>query len=151
MSRKTNGVIAPITIADALNKTLETPSLDPILLSIANEFLGGNSITEIAEKFEISSDRVTQIVEKKEVKSYIDNVYLTQGYLNRIKRINIINNVIEQKLTEAVETGQYSKKDLLDWLKHFHEVETSVRPKDKGPTVAVQVNNYDSLMREVLD
>ena len=94
---------------------------------------------------------MTQIVEKKEVKSYIDNVYLTQGYLNRIKRINIINNVIEQKLTEAVETGQYSKKDLLDWLKHLHEVETSVRPKDKGPTVAVQVNNYDSLMREVLD
>ena len=93
MTTKINGALAPTTIADALNKTLETPSLDPILLSIANEFLGGNSITEIAEKFEISSDRVTQIVEKKEVKSYIDNVYLTQGYLNRIKRINIINNV----------------------------------------------------------
>ena len=102
-------------------------------------------------KFEISTDRVTQIVEKKEVKNYIDNVYLTQGYLNRIKRINIINSVIEQKLTEAVETGQYSKKDLLDWMKHLHEVETAARPKDKGPTVAVQVNNYDSLMKEVLD
>ncbi len=151
MSGKTNGTLAPTTIADALNKTLETPSLDPILLSVANEFLGGTGVTEIAEKFDISTDRVTQIVEKKEVKSYIDNVYLTQGYLNRIKRINIINSVIEQKLTEAVETGQYSKKDLLDWMKHLHEVETAARPKDKGPTVAVQVNNYDSLMKEVLD
>ena len=151
MSGKTNGALAPTTIADALNKTLETPSLDPILLSVANEFLGGTDVTEIADKFEISTDRVTQIVEKKEVKNYIDNVYLTQGYLNRIKRINIINSVIEQKLTEAVETGQYSKKDLLDWMKHLHEVETAARPKDKGPTVAVQVNNYDSLMREVLD
>ena len=130
---------------------METPSLDPILLSVANEFLGGTDVTEIADKFEISTDRVTQIVEKKEVKNYIDNVYLTQGYLNRIKRINIINSVIEQKLTEAVETGQYSKKDLLDWMKHLHEVETAARPKDKGPTVAVQVNNYDSLMKEVLD
>ena len=36
-------------------------------------------------------------------------------------------------------------------MKHLHEVETSARPKDKGPTVAVQVNNYDSLMKEVLD
>ena len=151
MTTKTNGALAPITIADALNKTLETPSLDPVLLSVANEFLGGNDISDIAQKFDISPDRVTQIGEKKEVKSYIDNVYLTQGYLNRIKRINIINNVIEQKLTEAMETGQYSKKDLLDWVKHLHEVETSTRPKDKGPTVAVQVNNYDSLMKEVLD
>ncbi len=151
MSGKTNGVVAPITIADALNKTLETPSLDPILLSVANEFLGGTSIPDIATNFSISADRVTQIIEKKEVKNYVDNVYLTQGYLNRIKRINIINNVIEQKLEEALETGQYSKKDLLDWMKHLHEVETAARPKDKGPTVAVQVNNYDSLMREVLD
>lgn len=76
---------------------------------------------------------------------------MTQGYLNRIKRINIINSVIEQKLEEAMETGQYTKKDLLDWMKHLHDVETSVRPKDKTPTVAVQVNNYDSLMKEVLD
>ena len=103
MTTKTNGALAPITIGDALNKTLETPSLDPVLLSVANEFLGGNDISDIAQKFDISPDRVTQIVEKKEVKSYIDNVYLTQGYLNRIKRINIINNVIEQKLAEYFE------------------------------------------------
>jgi predicted DNA-binding protein YlxM (UPF0122 family) len=151
MIEKRNGSLAPTTIADALNKTLETPSLDPILLSIANKFLEGESINEIASSFSISSDRVTQIIEKKEVKSYVDNVYLTQGYLNRIKRINIINSVIEQKLEEAMETGQYTKKDLLDWMKHLHDVETSVRPKDKTPTVAVQVNNYDSLMKEVLD
>ena len=151
MSGKINGVVAPTTIADALNKTLESPSLDPVLLSVANEFLSGTSIPDIATNFSISADRVTQIIEKKEVKNYVDNVYLTQGYLNRIKRINIINNVIEQKLEEALETGQYSKKDLLDWMKHLHEVETAARPKDKGPTVAVQVNNYDSLMREVLD
>ena len=54
MSGKTNGVVAPITIADALNKTLETPSLDPILLSVANEFLGGTSIPDIATNFSIS-------------------------------------------------------------------------------------------------
>ena len=76
MTTKTNGALAPITIADALNKTLETPSLDPILLSVANEFLGGTDISEIAGKFDISTDRVTQIVEKKEVKSYIDNTIL---------------------------------------------------------------------------
>ena len=46
MSGKTNGALAPTTIADALNKTLETPSLDPILLSVANEFLGGTDVTD---------------------------------------------------------------------------------------------------------
>jgi len=66
MSEKINGELAPTTIADALNKTLETPSLDPILLSVANEFLQGESISDIANQFSISTDRVTQIIEKKE-------------------------------------------------------------------------------------
>ena len=90
-------------------------------------------------------------VEKKEVKNYIDSVFATQGYLNRIKRINLINSVIDQKIQEAVETGIYSKKDLLDWMKHLQEVETSLKPKTQGPQVAVQINNYDKLMKDLME
>ena len=83
---------------------------------------------------------------KEEVKSYIDNVFVTQGYLNRVKRLALINSVIDQKMQDAMETGVFSKKDLLDWLKHLHEVEAAVHKKEK-PTVAVQVNNnYESLI-----
>jgi DNA-binding MarR family transcriptional regulator len=139
------------TSVDALNRSLEAPPLDPVVLALANDYLSGQGVNEIADEYGISEDRVTAVIEKKEVKNYIDSVFATQGYLNRIKRINLINSVIDQKIQEAVETGIYSKKDLLDWMKHLQEVETSLKPKTQGPQVAVQINNYDKLMRDLME
>ena len=140
------------TTVDALNKTLEAPALDPVVLALANDYLSGKGVEEIADEYGISEDRVTAVIEMKEVKNYIDSVFATQGYLNRIKRINLINQVIDQKIQEAVETGIYSKKDLLDWMKHLQEVETSLKPKQaQGPQVAVQINNYDKLMKDLME
>src|SRR6056300_2057970 len=134
---KSNNAVT--TTVDALNRSLEAPPLDPVMLALANDYLSGKSIDELAEEYGISEDRVTSVIEKKEVKHYIDSVFATQGYLNRIKRINLINQVIDQKIQEAVETGIYSKKDLLDWMKHLQEVETSLKPKAaQGPQVAIQ-------------
>ena len=139
------------TTVDALNKTLEAPALDPVVLALANDYLSGKGVEEIASEYGITEDRVTAVIEKKEVKNYIDSVFATQGYLNRIKRINLINQVIDQKIQEAVETGIYSKKDLLDWMKHLQEVEPSLKPKAaQGPQVAVQINNYDKLMKDLM-
>ena len=133
------------TSVEALNKTLEAPALDPVVLALANDYLSGKGVNEIADEYGISEDRVTSVIEKKEVKNYI-------GYLNRIKRINLINSVIDQKIQEAVETGIYSKKDLLDWMKHLQEVETSLKPKaSQGLQVAVQINNYDKLMKDLME
>ena len=139
------------TSVDALNRTLEAPALDPVVLALANDYLSGKGVGEIAEEYGIAEDRVTAVIEKKEVKNYIDSVFATQGYLNRIKRINLINQVIDQKIQEAVETGIYSKKDLLDWMKHLQEVETALKPKQSGPAVAVQINNYDKLMKDLME
>ena len=144
-------IIQPTTTVEALNKTLETPPLDPVVLAIANDYLAGHDITKLSEEYGITEDRVTSVIEKKEVKSYIDSVFATQGYLNRIKRINLINRVIDQKIEEAMETGIYSKKDLLDWMKHLQEVETGLKPKNNGPAVAIQVNNYDKLMKDLMN
>ena len=146
-----SNVTSPTTTIEALNRTLEAPPLDPVILALANDYLSGKGVSEIAEEYGITEDRVTSVLEKREVKSYVDSVFATQGYLNRIKRINLINAVIDSKLTEAMETGIYSKKDLLDWMKHLQEVETATKPKERGPQVAVQINNYDKLMKDLLD
>ena len=145
------GNTAVTTSVDALNRSLEAPPLDPVVLALANDYLSGKGVNEIADEYGISEDRVTAVIEKKEVKNYIDSVFATQGYLNRIKRINLINQVIDQKIQEAVETGIYSKKDLLDWMKHLQEVEKDLKPKTQGPAVAVQINNYDKLMRDLME
>lgn len=144
-------ITSPSTTVEALNRTLDAPPLDPVILAIANDYLSGKSIDTIADEYGISTDRVTSVVEKREVKAYVDNVMATQGYLNRVRRIALINNVIDQKVQEAVETGIYSKKDLLDWMKHLAEVEATLKPVAKGPAVAIQVNNYDRLMKDLLE
>jgi hypothetical protein len=145
-----NDIISPSTTVEALNRTLEAPALDPVILAIANDYLSGKDVEAISEEYGISRDRVISVVEKREVKAYIDGVYATQGYLNRGKRIDIINRVIDNKLEEALETGIFSKKDLLDWMKHLNELENSIKPVEKGPKVAVQVNNYSKLMEDLL-
>ena len=125
------GNTAVTTSVDALNRSLEAPPLDPVVLALANDYLSGKGVNEIADEYGISEDRVTAVIEKKEVKNYIDSVFATQGYLNRIKRINLINQVIDQKIQEAVETD--------------------LKPKTQGPAVAVQINNYDKLMRDLME
>jgi hypothetical protein len=144
-------ILAPAHDVDALNKTLETPKLDPVLLSIANDYLAGIDVEDIAREYGLSQDRITAVIEKPEVRQYIDNVYVTQGYLNRVRRMKLINQVIEQKIEDAMESGVWSKRDLLDWLKHLNELEDSAKPKQKGPQVAIQVNNYDRLMKDLMD
>ena len=145
-------IFSPTTTIEALNKTLDSPALDPVLLAIANDYLAGGDIDLIAHEYGISSDRVIAVIEKREVKAYIDGVYATQGYLNRFKRAGIINKVIDQKLEDALESGEFSKKDLLDWIKHAHDMEESSKPKQAaGPTTAIQINNYDKLMKDLLE
>jgi len=140
----------PVTYSQQLNDALAPPALDPAMLTVANDYLAGQSIDEIAKNHLLTMDQVTSIIENKDVKSYIDNVYLSQGYLNRAKRLAVINKVIDEKLQEAFESGVYTKKDLLDWMKLLNDMETQARPKrDVG--VAVQINNnYDSLMKDLL-
>ena len=111
----------------------------------------GKSLSAIADSFSISEDRVAQVLDRREVKQYVDQVYLSQGFLNRFKRIQLINQVIEQKIQEVALGESYSKKDLLEWLRLLQDMDKAARPQQKGPTVAVQVNNYDSLMRDLME
>jgi hypothetical protein len=142
----------PVTYSDNLNAALEGPELDPQHLVIANEMLSGKSITQISELTGLSCDQVTAVAERGEIKRYVDAVYMSQGYLNRVRRMNVINQVIDEKLREAAETGVFSKRDLLDWLKLLNDMDRDARPK--APTTAVQVNNqtnnYSSLMQDLL-
>ena len=140
----------PISYSDHLNSSLEAPQLDPTILRIANDYLSGSSVEKLSEEHALGQDQIIDILEKREVKSYVDSVFLTQGYLNRVKRLQIINKVIDEKLLEGFESGVYTKKDLLDWLKLLNDMENTSKPK-KEVGVAVQINNnYDSLMKDLL-
>ena len=147
----TQEVLAPKHDVDALNKSLETPKLDPVLLAIANDYLAGEGVDKISKEYGVSQDRVAAVLDKDDVRKYIDNVYVTQGYLNRVRRMKLVNQVIEQKVQDALESGVWSKRDLLDWMKHLNELEETAKPKKASPQVAVQINNYDKLMKDLFN
>ena len=145
-----------ITETENLNNSLAAPSLDPQFLLVANEYLAGKSYDQISETTKLSVDNIVAICNKNEVKSYINSVYLSQGYLHRMKRLSLISRVIEDKVEEALETGVYSKKDLLEWLKLLNDMENSaIKSQESGPKTAIQVNknttnNYSQLMKDLL-
>ena len=147
----TQEVLAPKHDVDALNKSLETPKLDPVLLAIANDYLAGEGVDKISKEYGVTQDRVAAVLDKDDVRKYIDNVYVTQGYLNRVRRMALVNQVIEQKVQDALESGVWSKRDLLDWMKHLNELEETAKPKKASPQVAVQINNYDKLMKDLFN
>ena len=139
------------TYLGSINSQLDTPQVDPLFLGIANKFLAGETVSAIATEYRLPDDRVTSILEKREVKSYIDGVYTSQGYMNRMKRLELINRVVEAKVQEAILTDEFSKKDLLDWMKLLNDMEAQAKPKASGPAIAVQVNNYDRLMKDLIN
>ena len=147
----TQEILAPKHEVDALNKSLETPKLDPVLLAIANDSLAGADVDKISKEYGVSQDRIAAVLDKDDVKKYIDNVYVTQGYLNRVRRMKLVNQVIEQKVQDALESGVWSKRDLLDWMKHLNDLEEVAKPKKAAPQVAIQVNHYDKLMKDLFN
>lgn len=55
----------PTTTVQALNKTLEAPPLDPVVLAIANDYLAGKSVEEMSNEYAVSQDRITSVIEQK--------------------------------------------------------------------------------------
>ena len=63
-----------------------------------------------------------EILAKREVKGYIDQVYLDTGYRNRFKLATALDDLIDRKMEEAEESEIYSNKDLADLLQMAHKM-----------------------------
>ena len=58
----------------------EYVQISPEALEVANCYLQCQDVREVAESLEVGVDVVTQILAKREVKAYIDHVYLDVGF-----------------------------------------------------------------------
>ena len=71
---------------------------------------------------QVAEDKVVELLNKREVKKYIDTVYLDMGYRNKNNIATVLDEMIQSKLEEAQETGVYSNKDLADLLQMAHRM-----------------------------
>jgi len=142
----------------------ELTVISPEGLEIANSYLMYGNIKAVAQDLSIPENKVAEYLNKREVKSYIDTVYLDTGYRNRNNIASLLDDIIATKLQEAEESGMYTKKDLVDLLTLAHKMRMDeIKAVQQETTniktqTNVQINeglpfgsgNYGKLMEQLL-
>ena len=96
--------------------------ISPEGLEIAKVYLETQDINITATRLGIDQLQVAQYLEKPEVKNYVDQVYLNAGYRNRFRLAEIMDQIVERKLTELNEAEVGSSKDILEILQFAHKM-----------------------------
>jgi molybdenum cofactor biosynthesis enzyme len=100
----------------------EISTISPEGMEIANAYLQFGNIRAVCEFTGVAEDKVVELLNKREVKRYIDTVYLDLGYRNKNNIGSLLDEMIQSKLEEAQETGVYTSKDLADLLTMAHKM-----------------------------
>ena len=142
--------------------------MSPEGLEIANSYLEHGSIPAVCADLGVQENEVSEMLNKREIKQYIDTVFLDTGYRNRFKISETLDMLIEKKLEESEETEIYTNKDMADLLQMAHKMrieemkaQTELK-KAEAQSVKNQVNiqhyselpfgqgNYGELIKKLL-
>ena len=132
-----------------MSKEIAT-KMSPEGLEIANTYLEQGSIPAVCSKLGVSESQVSEILNKREIKQYIDTVFLDTGYRNRFKISETLDMLIEKKLEESEETEIYTNKDMADLLQMAHKMRIeeikaqTEMVKANAQVVKTQVNIQDN-------
>lgn len=99
----------------------EVSTISPEGLEVANMYLQFGNIRAVSDYLQVPENKVVDTLNKREVKKYIDTVYLDMGYRNKNNIATVLDEMIASKLQEAQESGVYSNKDLADLLQMAHK------------------------------
>ena len=100
----------------------EVTTISPEGLEVANSYLTLGNIKGVCQELMVDEKKVVDILNRREVKKYIDTVYLDTGYSNKNNIGSLLDEMIQSKLDEAQESGVYSSKDLADLLQMAHKM-----------------------------
>jgi hypothetical protein len=143
----------------------ELVAISPEGMEIANNYLQFGNIQAVSEMMNVPKHTVVETLNTREVKKYLDTVYLDLGYRNRDNIASLMDTMIASKLEEAEESGVYTSKDLLELLQIAHKMRMD-EIKAQGDSAKdnirnqtnVQINdgsgfgegNYGQLMEKLL-
>ena len=151
------------TGATKLGLKMKALQIAPEGLTLANEYLTCGSIETAAKSLCISTEKAVDMLNKAEVKRYIDAVYLDMGYRNRNNIAKVMDEIIESKLEECRESELFSTKDLVDIMQIAHKMRMDeIKAESTKPSIQNQTNvqindstpfgqgNYGKLMQKLL-
>ena len=133
-------------MATALTDPDQIFKLNPEVLDFVQNYLSCLNIDEAASMQGISREEAVACLNNKEVKRFMNTIFMEQGYMNRFKLVGLLETVIQSKLEEAEETGVYTGKDLVDILTLMHKIQMDHHKAESAKVAEtqnnVQVNNY---------
>lgn len=141
----------------------------PEHIEVANTYLELQDIAKTAFRLGVDQHKVSEILSKKHVKAYIDNVFMEVGFNNRFKMRSLMDTVIEKKLQEMEEADIGSSKDITEILALSHKMAMDILDRQiklatiegKNQVIKSQTNvqineapggtNYESLLNKLRD
>lgn len=151
-----------------VNTPAEILDISPEGLEIANCYLQLQDINKVAEELDIPVQLITQHLAKREIRQYVDNVFMNLGFNNRFKMRRALDAVIARKFKDLDESETGSTKDISELLALSHKMSMEIldreiqlkkldAEKGSGPKsqVNVQINengsNYGSLIERLIN
>jgi DNA-binding CsgD family transcriptional regulator len=116
--------------------------LSPLEVSIAERFALGDSVTKIADRFDMSSSLVTRILRDSNVKSYVQELVEAINQDTAIESKRIISRMVRDKIESAakddVSLGDTTRKDIPDLLRILQDIEKGNKDNgDESPYIAI--------------
>lgn len=147
------------------NLPAETIQIAPEALEVANCYLQLQDAKKVAEELDLTPDLVTEILRRREVKSYIDHVFFDMGFNNKFTMREAMDALIKKKFQEMHEADTGSTKDIAELLQISHKMSMDLLDRElqleklkagNSPSkqVNVQINDdgskYSSLISRLI-
>jgi len=150
------------------NLPAETLQIAPEALEVANCYLQLQDARRVADELDLPPTLVTEILGRREVKSYIDHVFMDTGFNNKFEMRAAMDALIKKKFQELHESDTGSTKDIAELLQISHKMSMDlldreiqlekIRAGNGGPQkqVNVQINEgldgskYSSLISRLI-
>lgn len=109
---------------------IQSPSqgvaISPEALEVANTYLETQDISAAAQKLGLPVDYVSDTLSRREVRAYVDNIFLDVGFNNRFRMRQVMDALIQKKLQELDEAEVGSSKDIADLIAMSHKMTMDV-------------------------
>jgi len=128
----------------------EEYKIAPEALAVAQSYLIHQDLHKVAVDLDLPRSQVAWYLDKREVKNFVDSVFMQQGYMHRYKLQDLLTDVIDAKIEEMEETEMASTKDIADLIALQHkmrmdELNLQLKIQEKSnPTVREKVTNVQN-------
>jgi len=116
------------------NLPVTTPAeslvISPESLEVANCYLQNPDIKKVSELLEIPPEIVSQILDRREVRNYVNSIFFSSGFNNRHNLRDLMDTIIKKKLQELDENDMGSNRDITEIIALSHKITQETLDKE---------------------